>query len=95
MGMSNHAYIAPADYADRVDLLEAVAVTEVPANRFREGMVLVDEFDCPVGILDHRMPLERSRRTAGAVKWMFVDLEHGGWDVASFGKNKTFRVVAR
>lgn len=79
-----------------IDLLAAYDVTEVSASAFRSGMVLVDEFDTPIGILDHRMRIGSDNgRNAGAVRWMVEDLEQGKWVEATFGINKPFRVVAK
>lgn len=78
-----------------LDLLAEYPTTEVVARNFKVGMVLVDEFDTPIGVLDHRMAIGSDKgRNAGAVRWMVEDLEAGKWIESTFGINKPFRVVA-
>lgn len=74
-----------------IDPLTEVPVTTVTASKLREGMVLVDEFDMPAAVIDHRM---RATRNSGAVKFMLLDVETGGHIEHAFHANGTVRVAA-
>lgn len=88
--MTKNALILTATTIE-IDPLAEVAVTTVPARSLREGMVLVDEFDMPAAVVDHRM---RATRGSGSVKFMLLDVETGKHIEHAFHANRTVRVAA-
>jgi hypothetical protein len=57
-----------------LDLLSTWNRVRLPHGKLREGMVLVDDLGCPVGILDHKI----GRASNGLSEWLIHDLERGG-----------------
>lgn len=75
-----------------IGTLTPVTVKSVLARNLREGMTLVDEFDCPVVIIDHR--LKTTVRGTGQVAFLVEDLEGGGWRDITLRPSKPVRVMA-
>lgn len=84
------AYIHP-EGAD-IDTLAEVPTTTVKASALKPGMVLVDDLDCPVAVIDHRV---RATRGTGDVAYLINDLERGGWRTQRLGANSQITVMAR
>lgn len=74
-----------------IDTLTAVAVAKITTRQMREGMILVDEFDMPVFVLDHRIGTKH-----GCAEWMVADLDRGHWRTLTFPiwTNPNVRVAA-
>lgn len=62
-----------------MDTLTAVATKLVTHRGLKEGTVLVDEFDCPCAIIDHRIGVRQ-----GSVYFLVEDLDEGGWSEVPF-----------
>lgn len=60
-----------------VDPLVEVATVTIKAANLREGMVLVDEFNCPVAGIDQRV---KATARTGEIAFLTADLENGGWN---------------
>lgn len=75
---------------DTLDLLASFESVEIPAAKFAEGMILLDELGCPAGLLDHKI----GRAAQGSVTWLVEDLDAGGWNPCRFAARKTFTVAA-
>lgn len=75
---------------ETLDMLATFEAIEIPAAKFAEGMILLDELGTPAGLLDHKV----GRASQGSVAWMVEDLDNGGWVTSRFAVRKTFTVAA-
>ena len=74
-----------------VDTFSDVATVTINAASLRAGMVLVDEFDCPVVGIDHRV---KASHRSGEIAFFTADLKKGGWDRLAFRPTTQVKVMA-
>lgn len=74
-----------------IDTIAEVAVITVNAASLRAGMVLVDEFNCPIVGIDHRV---KATRSSGEIAFLTADLENGGWNRLAFRPALHVKVMA-
>lgn len=74
-----------------IDTLAAVATIAITAANLRAGMVIVDDLDCPVVGLDHRI---KATRNSGGIAFLGADLDNGGWNRVEIHRNQQIRVMA-
>lgn len=74
-----------------IDTFAEVATVTIKAANLKAGMVLVDEFNCPVAGVDHRVSTNRG---SGDIAFLIADLENGGWNRMAFRPTIDMKVMA-
>lgn len=70
----------PAD-GEVVDLLASFETVRVRYRNLRPGMLLVDDFGCPIAALDHRVDSSRQ----GGGRWLVEVLDRDCFPAALYG----------
>lgn len=73
-----------------IDILATFPVATVKGASLKPGMVLLDEFNSPAAVIDHR-----AGSKGGTIRFLVNDLEKGGWTEARIGENAAIKVAAR
>jgi hypothetical protein len=75
-----------------VDTFAEVATITINAASLRAGMVMVDEFDCPIVGIDHRV---KATPRSGEIAFLTADLDRGGWNRLAFRPTLQVKVMAK
>lgn len=96
--MTTNTSHRPLIVGDTITLksLDALDPVEVKGSELQAGMAILDEFHCPVLVLDHKV---RATRRSGSVEFMAWKLEGRFADGSNFGRvdfhrNRTVTVAA-